>query len=158
MVKKLPLAIAASAVLARQASAHNNTTSLISLPYDLTYLLPNNFTGNLNSTFVNGTTTLNSTINSLLSRAKSSTFISYDDEFTSIFGANPKAKLIVTNPGSYAFFESGVWVPERDEVWLASSIYRYVLQSALGMDLLDQILTSVKVAIARLYIRSLAQQ
>lgn len=125
MLNKLSIAIAASAVLSVHVLAQNNTTSLISLPYDVTYLLPNNFTGNLNSTFVNGTTTSNSTINALLANAKSSTFISYDDEFTSIFGANPQATLIAEDPGSLAYFEAGVWMPERDEVWLASSLYKY---------------------------------
>lgn len=124
MFNKFSVVIAASAVFITLVSAQNS--SLVSLPYDLTYLLPNNFTGNLNSTFPNGTTTSNNTINSLLGKAKSSTFISYDDEFTSIFGANPQATLIADNSGSLQFWEAGVWVPERDEVWFASSLYKCV--------------------------------
>ena len=62
-----------------QASPTASNT-VVSIPYEYTYLLPNGYTGNTNYTFVNGTHTSDDMINSLLAKAKNAPFIcSYTD-------------------------------------------------------------------------------
>lgn len=100
--------------------AQNNTivtnASTVSVPYELTYLLPgSNFTSDYYYTFTNGTTTTNATVNALLQSASSAAFISYDDEFLSILGADPIVTLVTQEAGGFAF-EAGVWVPDTNEV------------------------------------------
>ncbi len=97
--------------------------SIVSIPAEYQYLLPNGFTGNTNYTFVNGTHTSSSKINDLLALAKKAPFISYDPEFDAILGSNPEVKLVAEGPGdNYFAYEMGVWVPERNEVWFTSSV------------------------------------
>ncbi|KAF2233701.1 hypothetical protein EV356DRAFT_559773 [Viridothelium virens] len=98
----------------------NNVTVFI--PYEYTYLLPSGFLGNLDSTFVNSTTTSNDSINSLLYSASQSPFIAYDREFLDILGPNPTAQLIEQRSSDDDFaYEAGIWVPERHEVWFTPS-------------------------------------
>lgn len=99
--------------------------SIISVPYQYTYLLPEPFTGNVNYTFVNGTRTpQNKTVDSLLQTAAKTPIISYSNEFHSIFGSNPEVKLIQNRTAENDTFayEAGVWVPERNEIWFASAV------------------------------------
>lgn len=114
-----------SIAVAGLARAHQpaENASIVSIPTEYTYLLPDGFDGNSNYTFVNGTTTSNSTINRLFASAKAAPFISYDQEFTDLVGPNPEIKLIEERPEGHDFaYEMGVWVPERNSVWFTSSV------------------------------------
>lgn len=99
----------------------NTSNSVVSIPYEYTYLLPNGFMGNVNETFVNGTSTDNSTINSLLQTANRAPFIAYDNAFLDIIGPNPQPRLIDNRSTLFAY-EAGVWIPERNEVWYTTSV------------------------------------
>lgn len=107
------------------SQAQSNSTSgnnlTVQIPYQYTYLLPDGFSGDVNSTFVNGTTTDNSTVNNLFSAAKNAPFVSYDDGFLDIIGPNPNITLIAQRDNEFAY-EMGVWVPENNEVWFTSSV------------------------------------
>ncbi|KAF7189572.1 Gluconolactonase [Pseudocercospora fuligena] len=107
-------------------SPANATGSIVSLPYSYTYLLPDGFQGNVNSSFFNGTTTSNSTINSALRAAQQAPFVAYDPEFYEIFGSNPEITLVQdrTAQDDYFAYEAGVWVPEKNEAWFSSSTYQ----------------------------------
>lgn len=114
-------------VTAAAAQTHSNFTPTISnnrtteIPQEATYLLPSTFAGNISLNFID-TNTTNSSLDFVLSRARSSPFISYSSEFTSLLGPNPQVKLIAQNT-SYAFaYEAGVWVPPKDEAWFTSPI------------------------------------
>ncbi|KAK5114422.1 hypothetical protein LTR85_010245 [Meristemomyces frigidus] len=105
----------------RTAVAQTTNSSIVSIPYEYTYLLPGGFTGNLNQTFANSTRTGNATIDNPLSSASKAPFISYDDAFLRILGSNPQPKLIHERDTLFAY-EAGLWVPERNEVWFTSAI------------------------------------
>ncbi|KAI9372672.1 hypothetical protein BJX61DRAFT_542475 [Aspergillus egyptiacus] len=103
------------------------SNSIVSIPYELTYLLPSPFNGDISHTFVNGTNTSSSSINSLLQLAAQAPFIAYDEEFLTLLGPDPSAELIdePTLPprqvsGSVGATKSGTsWVndgPTRDEI------------------------------------------
>ncbi|KAK4494173.1 hypothetical protein PRZ48_014471 [Zasmidium cellare] len=102
--------------------SHN--ASVVFVPYEYTYLLPETFSSNVNYTFVNGTHTSNASINSLLQTAAKSPLIAYDTEFSNIFGSKPEIQLVQdrTTQNDRFAFEAGVWVPERNEVWFASAV------------------------------------
>ncbi|WYZ36320.1 hypothetical protein EsH8_XII_000070 [Colletotrichum jinshuiense] len=95
---------------------HLCQSSVVSIPYELTYLLPQRFEGNIAHTFVNGTSTANATISDILNRAKEAPFISYDDEFLSLLGPEPKPVLADERNENFAG-EAGVWISELNEVW-----------------------------------------
>ncbi|KAJ0318061.1 hypothetical protein COL5a_010808 [Colletotrichum fioriniae] len=99
--------------------AQNN--SIVSIPYELTYLLPPPFDGNLFHSFVNGTNTSDASTNELLQSAIRAPFISYDDEFLALLGQNPAIELIEERPGNFAG-EAGVWISDRNEVWYTTWI------------------------------------
>ncbi|KAK1624872.1 hypothetical protein BDP81DRAFT_464261 [Colletotrichum phormii] len=87
-------------VFIKTCLAQNN--SIVSIPYELTYLLPPPFHGNLFHSFVNGTNTSNASTNELLQSATNAPFISYDDD-------------------NFAG-EAGVWISDRNEVWYTTWI------------------------------------
>lgn len=122
----LSLFVAVLFLCIRPSSAQNtsSTNSTVSIPHEYTYLLPDGFTGNVNYTFVNSTSTSNSTINNLLHSASQAPFIAYDQSFLDILGPNPQASLIQDRTDSNDLFayEAGVWVPERHEVWFTSDV------------------------------------
>jgi hypothetical protein len=89
--------LADSRALARQAA------EVVSIPYEYTYLLPNNFDGNSNYTFVNGTQTGSNKINSLFEKAKQAPIISYDQEFLDIVGSNPEVTLVAERAEGHDF-------------------------------------------------------
>ena len=97
----------------------NNNT--VRIPNQYTYLLPDGFEGNVNSSFVNGTTTDNNTVSSLLSSANKAPFIVFDDEFLDIIGQNAQPRLVSQRDNDFAY-EAGVWVPEKNEVWFTSAV------------------------------------
>ena len=99
----------------------SNTSAVVHVPQELTYLLPEKFTGNVKDSFLRGTATPDNSIDTLLSLASKSIFTSYDDRFASVVGLKVSAKLVINRPGSSAFFEAGVYVPSLDEVWFTSS-------------------------------------
>ena len=100
----------------------SSSANIVSIPQQYTYLLPNDFTGNTNYTFVNGTHTSSQKINSLLTEAKNSPFISYDQEFLDILGSTPEVNLVAERATDEFAYEMGVWVPERNEVWFTSAV------------------------------------
>ncbi|KAI7235495.1 calcium-dependent phosphotriesterase [Hortaea werneckii] len=102
------------------SQAQNRT---VRIPYENTYLLPSDFSGNVNQNFVNGTSTSSSSIDSLLQKATVAPFIAYDDTFLDIIGDEPHQKLIDNRTTLFAY-EAGVWIPELNEVWFTSSTYQ----------------------------------
>jgi hypothetical protein len=94
--------------------------SVVSIPYEYTYLLPA-VDGNIAYTFVNGTQTSNSSINELFQTATKAPFISYDDEFLDMLGPTPQITLIERRDVNFAY-EAGIWIPERNVVWFTSSV------------------------------------
>lgn len=105
-----------------QASHPVSNNRTVEIPEEATYLLPPTFSGNISLNFID-TNTTNSTLDTLFAQARSSPFISYSSEFTSLLGPNPQIKLIAQDP-NYAFaYEAGVWVPQKHEVWFTSTIY-----------------------------------
>ncbi|KAI7151213.1 hypothetical protein D0869_14229 [Hortaea werneckii] len=102
------------------SQAQNQT---VRIPYENTYLLPSDFSGNVNQSFVNGTSTSSSSIDSLLQKATVAPFIAYDDTFLDIIGDEPHQKLIDNRTTLFAY-EAGVWIPELNEVWFTSSTYQ----------------------------------
>lgn len=105
----------------------NLSSSTVAIPYEYTYLLPDGFTGNLSYTFANGTNVPgNASINNLFHSASQAPFIAYSQEFIDLLGPNAEPQLIEdrTAQEDYFAFEAGVWVPELDEVWFTSSVYK----------------------------------
>jgi gluconolactonase len=111
--------IVLSTFLTSAVVAVNNT--IVSLSPTLTYLLPP-FQEDLASLFVNGTHTNNDTINKELAVAAAAPFISYSKEFSDIIGNDAKIELVEKRDTFFAF-EAGVWLPDRNEVWFASSTF-----------------------------------
>lgn len=103
-------------------SAPQASSNVVSVPQQYTYLLPNGYQGNTNYTFVNGTHTSSSEVNSILKAAKKAPIISYDQAFLDIVGSNPEVKLIQERSNDDFAYEMGVWVPERNEVWFTSAV------------------------------------
>ncbi|KAL2878725.1 hypothetical protein SGCOL_005950 [Colletotrichum sp. CLE4] len=89
---------------------------IVSIPYELKYLLPPPFHGSLFHSFVNGTNTSDASTNEILQFATKAPFISYHDEFLALLGQNPVIELVEEGPGNFAG-EAGVWVSDRNEVW-----------------------------------------
>lgn len=102
------------------AQVLSNTTVFI--PYEYTYLLPDGYTGNVNETFVNGTTTSNATLNNLLNSASQAPFIAYDQAFLDILGPNPQQPQLIQQRADLFAYEAGVWVPERNSVLFTSAV------------------------------------
>ncbi|OCK82016.1 hypothetical protein K432DRAFT_441903, partial [Lepidopterella palustris CBS 459.81] len=115
-------------------------SELISIPPQYTYLLPNTFNGTITEPFVD-ITTKNTTIDTLLAAAKNATFISYDPSFNLLLGPNPHADIIATSTLP-SFFEAGVWVPERNEVWFTSDAG---LQNPTDIHVLDLISNAIRI-------------
>jgi gluconolactonase len=104
------------ALFAGLAQAQNS--SVVQLPSEWLYLLPQPFNSSIEYSWLNSTTTENATINSALQAAKQSRFVSYSDEFTSLIGPNPSMRTIQCPPSAPdCAFEGGVWLPDTDEVW-----------------------------------------
>lgn len=115
-------------------------SGLVSIPDEYTYFIPGDWSSNLEYSFVNGTTTSNSSLNELFHAASQSPFISYDPQFDSIFGSHPEAVPVpcpASSPinSSACAFEAGIWVPETNEVWLSSASYYYPKRG--GLSILD---------------------
>ncbi len=116
----LLLSLGALGLALPQASSN---ASVVSVPQEHTYLLPDGFEGNSNYTFVNGTHTSSDTINNVLAAAKAAPAISYDQEFLDVVGTDPEIKLIEERPEGHDFaYEMGVWVPERNSVWFTTAV------------------------------------
>src|ERR1700760_953328 len=96
-------------LLGALAFSHAASNTVVSIPQEYTYLLPDGFKGNSNYTFANGTHTSSNHINSLLESASKAPFISYDQEFLDILGSNPEVKLVAERNNDFAY-EMGVWV------------------------------------------------
>jgi len=120
-LRSLKLLFPALLLHASRVSGQTANSSIVSIPYQYTYLLPDGFANNVNESFVNGTSTSNSSVNSLLKSAATAPFISYDDSFLDILGSSPQPRLIQQRDTLFAY-EAGVWVPERNEVWFSTAI------------------------------------
>lgn len=110
-----------SATLAALASAQDNTnssSSVVRLPEEWLYLLPQPFNSSIRYSWLNSTTTGNESINDALEKANQARFVSYSDDFSKMVGSNPKVSTIKCPPGApECAFEAGVWIPDNDEVW-----------------------------------------
>lgn len=128
--------------------ASTNSPSVVSIPYEYTYLLPDGFQGDSNYTFVNSTSTSNNEINRTLEEAKDAPIISYDQSFLDIVGSNPEVKLVEQRHEGQDFaYEMGVWVPERNSVWFTSSVSGNRIPPALyELDLSTNAISEVKTA------------
>ncbi|KAJ3959936.1 hypothetical protein N0V92_003432 [Colletotrichum tropicale] len=93
---------------------------VVSIPYELTYLLPGTFEGSIFDAFVTGNSTSDDT-NTIFAAARKAPFISYDDEFLALLGPDPEPTLIDQREENFAG-EAGVWVSERNEVWYTTWI------------------------------------
>src|SRR6187402_258984 len=78
-----------------------NSTKLISIDPTLTYQILPSYQGSLTQNFID-TITVNTTITSLLTFAKSKPFISYSAEFLVILGPNPTLDLVAQRNSSFA--------------------------------------------------------
>lgn len=108
----LPLTLALTAV----------KSTVVSIPYEYSYLLPNSFEGNVSTGFVDTTFSDEPALSSLFAKAKEAPFVSYSDEFLDIVGEHPQLKLVAEmDEGEFAY-EAGIWVYERNEVWFTSSL------------------------------------
>ncbi|KAI9743540.1 MAG: hypothetical protein M1818_002854 [Claussenomyces sp. TS43310] len=92
---------------------------------ELTYLLPDDSTGDLHNTFVQSTNTTSASINVLLATAAKTVFTSYDDSFSEVVGPGATARLLANRPGSGAFYELGAYIPTLNEVWFTSTFTNY---------------------------------
>jgi gluconolactonase len=94
-----------------------NTTAFIDP--ELTYLLPPQYSRELQQNFMD-TNTTNISENAQFVAAQKAPFISYDPEFTALLGPNPTMKLAAQREAPFAD-EAVVWVSDRNEVWFTSS-------------------------------------
>ena len=117
--------------------AKNN--SIVSIPYELTYLLPSRFDGNVLYSFVNGTNTSDASIDATFQSAAVAPFILFDDEFLGILGQNPPIELVEEREDNFAG-EAGVWISERNEVWLTT----WINDGPTSVEILDLETHSVK--------------
>lgn len=109
--------LAASAALI--SLVHCQTNKTISISQQDTYLLPNNFSGNLSSHWYSSTKTSNASFNALLQSAQNATFIVYDEEFYSILGDNPQYQLAAERADEDFAYEGGAYAADRGEVWFS---------------------------------------
>jgi gluconolactonase len=116
MLFKLPSTLAFTTVAIQAAAASN---AIVSIPPELAYLLPPQYSGELQEAFVN-TNTTNKADNNLLAAAQAAPFVSYDPEFLDIIGKTPTLKLLAERKLAFAG-EAGVWDPDRNEVWFTSN-------------------------------------
>ncbi|KAF2174091.1 hypothetical protein M409DRAFT_48970 [Zasmidium cellare ATCC 36951] len=114
------------------ASWVHANSSLVRIPREWTYVLPHPFDSKLQYSWLNSTTTGNSTINELLARANEARFVSYSDEFDALVGPDPSWYTVESPAGSpYAAYEGGTWIPETDEVWFSYSGFYYPYEQSI---------------------------
>ena len=111
------------AALSNFMIANANITG-VSIPIELTYLLPQSYQGNSNASFLN-TQTKNDTINGILGVARNATFYAFDQEFFSIVNTSSSVRTIALDSPNIAH-EGGVWVHDRNEVWFTSRDPNYL--------------------------------
>jgi gluconolactonase len=134
------LATSTILIIAATAKAIPASNAIVSIPPELTYLLPPRYSSELQAGFVN-TNTTNKSYNDLLASAAAAPFISYSQEFLDILGPNPTLKLIAER--TYAFAgEAGVWAPDRNEVWFTSNTNG----DAHSLEVLDLATSKIRVA------------
>jgi gluconolactonase len=107
-------------------------SSVIRLPDEWLYLLPQPFNSSIEYNWLNSTTTGNTTINAALAAARESRFVSYSDEFSAIVGSNPGIKTIPCPASApYCAYEGGTWIPDTDEVWFNYDGFYYSYTQAI---------------------------
>ena len=116
MIRNIFPVLVAVTLLQQSAFASNGS---VSIPPELTYLLPPQYKGALQQGFVD-THTTDASSDELLANARNTPFIAYDHEFLDIIGPTPTMRLVAERPSAFAG-EAGVWVPERREVWFTSN-------------------------------------
>jgi gluconolactonase len=125
MRKALPLALYAGFAVAQNSS-------VVRLPDEWLYLLPQPFNSSIEYNWLNSTTTGNTTINAALAAARESRFVSYSDEFSAIVGSNPRIKTIQCPASApYCAYEGGTWIPDTDEVWFNYDGFYYPYTQAI---------------------------
>lgn len=113
-----------SLLLSASTSSPQSQSNIVSLDGEYTYLLPQPYTANLTQDFISGTSLDNKTVDSSFSRAQSSPFVSFSQEFEGLIGS-ASLQTIVTDT-SFPFTwagEAGVWVPDHNQVWFTSTLY-----------------------------------
>ncbi|KAF7928654.1 uncharacterized protein EAE98_005710 [Botrytis deweyae] len=131
LIRPLFLGLASAAALILPSAAQNSST-VVSIPTEYTYLLPAPFEGNPAFSFLNSTTTSDEDVNTLLQSAKTAPFVSYDNEFLALLGPNPSANLVEERALNFAG-EAGVWLKERNEVWYTT----WINDGATHVEILD---------------------
>ena len=122
MYLKTALGVIAPAFAFLKGTSATQLNGTVSIPRQDTYLLDPFFApGNETTNFVD-TKTGNKTTDALLASARNAAFISYSPEFDSIFGPDPQLKLLAQVPHGNIFYEAGVWVPDRNEVWFSGDV------------------------------------
>lgn len=115
------VALLTGAAAAQNSSQSTNVTdSLVRIPTEWTYLLPQPFNSTLPYSWLNSTTVGNTTIQDQLRTASQSRFVSYSNEFDCLVGNISSANVtnIQCPPGApQCAFEAGVWIPETNDVW-----------------------------------------
>jgi gluconolactonase len=84
----------------RHTAWAQSNASLVRIPKELLHLLPHPFHSNLVYGWLNSTTTGDSSINDLFTRANRARFVSYSHEFDALIGPSPKWSTIDSPPGS----------------------------------------------------------
>ena len=109
--------------LALSASVVGQSNLTLQIPSQDIFLLPRPFNNTFDQPFVN-TTDLpaGSKANLTITAARNSSFIVYDDEFSSIIGRIPEVRLLATSssPNNSFAFEGGIWVPDLNQVWFTA--------------------------------------
>ncbi|KAJ4346393.1 uncharacterized protein N0V89_010322 [Didymosphaeria variabile] len=122
---KQPLTSATSLAQRRKAEEDDVVRSIVDGLPDLgymllenTYLLPRPFNNTFRHPFVDANLS-DPDITRTIDAARSSPFISYDEEFDEILGFSPQV-LLVANSSEVFAFEAGVWVPHLNQVWFTA--------------------------------------
>lgn len=96
---------------------HAQNSSIVMIPDEWLYLLPQPFNSSIRYSWLNSKTTADAAIDDVSSRAGRSRFVSYADGFAAMVGANPNVSTIQCPADApQCAFEAGVCLPETDDV------------------------------------------
>ncbi|KAM6477382.1 hypothetical protein HDV62DRAFT_372886 [Trichoderma sp. SZMC 28011] len=126
MARLFNLSALLSVIVALAPSSEGVATAnkQVEVPRELTYNLPQTFHSDLAQGFLGGTVTTSKKTQRLLKEAYNANFVIYDAEFKDILGKNPTLELVAQDDEVVAY-EGGLWVADRDEVWMTSSVVVY---------------------------------
>ncbi|KAF8860555.1 hypothetical protein BDZ45DRAFT_778629 [Acephala macrosclerotiorum] len=93
----------------------------VSIPLELSYLLPQGYTVAITDHFID-TKASNTSINAIFTAAQNATFYAFGAEFYSIVGPSPTILKMNTSNSTFDYTNSaGVWLPDRNEIWFTGS-------------------------------------